>query len=192
MADKGPAGPREPALDRTGARKRAGEADVETRLAGLPERPTRELRAEWRRLHRVEPPPRLSRDLLVRGIAYKIQEQAQGGPSAALKRRLRRLAEQIASGADMANGSGSRLRPGARLVREWRGATHSVIALEYGFEYEGKRYRSLSQIAKAITGAHWSGPRFFGLTKLPGKSDAADRSASSNTHDHEDSHAPVR
>ena len=153
--------------------------EVEVQLAGLAERTTRDLRAEWRQLHRAEPPSRLSRDLLIRGIAYKIQERANGKPNAALKRRLRGLAEQLATGNDVAGSGGTVLRPGARLVREWRGTTHTVTVLEDGFDHEGERYRSLSQIAQAITGAHWSGPRFFGLIKAPGKGDAK---ASEHSH----------
>ena len=64
---------------------------------------------------------------------------------------------------------GPNLRPGARLVREWRGRTHTIQVTEDGFEYDGKPYSSLSKIAHAITGAHWSGPRFFGLNRPPGR-----------------------
>jgi hypothetical protein len=60
------------------------------------------------------------------------------------------------------------LKTGTRLVRQWRGHSHTVLVREDGFEYEGQRYRSLSMIAERITGAHWSGPRFFGLTKRAG------------------------
>ena len=63
--------------------------------------------------------------------------------------------------------SGMCLRPGTRLVREWRGRTHTVVAMENGFEYAGKTFPSLTKIAHAITGAHWSGPRFFGLIRKP-------------------------
>jgi hypothetical protein len=107
----------------------------------------------------------LSRDLLIRALAYKIQEQASGGPDAVLKRRLRRLAEQLAAGAALSEGTGTTLKAGARLVREWRGQAHTVTVVENGFDYDGQRFRSLSQIAKAITGVHWSGPRFFGLAR---------------------------
>jgi hypothetical protein len=127
--------------------------------------PTRDLRAEWRRQYRAEPPSKLSRDLLIRALAYKIQEQASGGPDAVLKRRLRRLAEQLAAGAALSEGTGTTLKAGARLVREWRGQAHTVTVVENGFDYDGQRFRSLSQIAKAITGVHWSGPRFFGLAR---------------------------
>jgi len=123
------------------------------------------LREEWRRLCRSEP-PQISRDLLMRAVAYRLQELEFGG--------LPKWARQSLAGAT-ANSQPSkrnegtskpaepRLKPGARLVREWRGRTHTVMALDDGFEFEGRLYRSLTQIAREITGAHWSGPRFFGL-----------------------------
>jgi hypothetical protein len=74
------------------------------------------------------------------------------------------------------------LRPGARLVREWRGRTHTVIVTEDGFEYAGKSFLSLSKIAHVITGAHWSGPRFFGLTRRPASNDQSN-SDSAETRD---------
>ena len=125
------------------------------------------LRAEWRRLYRSHPPKRAGRDLLARAIAYKLQERALGGLSAATKRRLRALAEQLETGDGTAFDAGIALKPGAKLVREWGGDTYVVIALDDGFEFDGRRYRSLTKIAREITGAHWSGPRFFGLKRAP-------------------------
>jgi hypothetical protein len=87
-----------------------------------------------------------------------------GGPSRALQRRLRTLAAEFEKGARSFD-PGGMLKTGATLVRQWRGCTHTVLVGEEGFEYEGQRYRSLSVIAERITGAHWSGPRFFGLIK---------------------------
>lgn len=127
------------------------------------------LRIEWRRLYRAHPPKRVARDLLVLGVAWKIQEQAYGGLSAATKRRLADLAKTMDQDGDLARSRVARLKPGAKLIREWRGVTHTVIVLEDGFEWRGKRRRSLSVIAEQITGAHWSGPRFFGLV---GKAEA--------------------
>jgi hypothetical protein len=127
------------------------------------------LRTEWRRLYRAHPPKRVARDLLVLGVAWKIQEQAHGGLGAATKRRLADLAKTMERNGDLARRRVARLKPGAKLIREWRGETHTVIVLEDGFEWRGKRQRSLSVIAKLITGAHWSGPRFFGLN---GKAEA--------------------
>ena len=128
------------------------------------------LRSEWRRLYRAHPPKRVARDLLVLGVAWKIQEQTYGGLGAATKRRLADLAKTMERDGDLARSRVARLKPGAKLIREWRGETHTVVVLEDGFEWRGKRRRSLSVIAQLITGAHWSGPRFF---RLNGKSEAS-------------------
>ncbi len=137
------------------------------KLAALADLDAVGLRAEWRRLYRSHPPKRAGRDLLARAIAYKLQERALGGLSAAAKRKLRAFAEQLDRGDGTAFDAGISLKPGAKLVREWHGEIYSVMALEQGFEFNGRRYRSLSRIAREITGAHWSGPRFFGLKRAP-------------------------
>jgi DNA invertase Pin-like site-specific DNA recombinase len=124
-----------------------------------------ELRGEWRRLHRMPPPMRLSRDLLVRGITYKLQERAYGGLSTATARKLEQAgADSPSRGAAKPTPSVS-LRPGTRLVREWRGVTHTALIHADGIEWRGQRYRSPSVVARKITGARWSGPRFFGLRR---------------------------
>jgi hypothetical protein len=122
------------------------------------------LRQEWRRLYRAEP-PRLSRDLMMRALAYRIQEIAFGGLSKSTLRRLATLAVEFESEGRIATPAQPRIKPGARLVREWHGRTHAVVVTEEGFEFEGKLYRSLTSVAREITGAAWSGPRFFGLAK---------------------------
>ncbi|HVY89884.1 MAG TPA: DUF2924 domain-containing protein [Hyphomonadaceae bacterium] len=130
-----------------------------------------ELRAEWQRLYRAQP-PRLSRDLLMRGVAYRIQELASGGLSKAALRRLAALEKAMSEKGDLTSASSlAPARPGTRLLREWRGKTHTVIVVEDGFEYAGAVYPSLTRIAEKITGAHWSGPRFFGLRGKPTSSD---------------------
>jgi hypothetical protein len=106
----------------------------------------------------------LSRDLLIRALAYELQQRAHGGPSLALQRRLQSLAGASDNGT-MAVDPGIVLKAGTALVRQWRGRTHTVLVHNDGFEHEGQRYRSLTAIAERITEAHWSGPRFFGLTK---------------------------
>jgi Protein of unknown function (DUF2924) len=137
--------------------------DIAQALARLSEMTIFELRGKWQRLYRASPPMRLSRDLLIRGITYKLQERALGGLSASVLRKLARLNTE-------ADGSKARdptppisLKAGTRLVREWRGVTHSVLVHADGIEWNGRRYQSLSVVAQEITGAHWSGPRFFGL-----------------------------
>jgi len=114
------------------------------------------------RLHQTPPPKRLSRDLLLRGIAYKLQENALGGLSKATLRKLQG-SSQAESIATVRRRPRSLFKPGTRLVREWQGTTHTVVILAEGVEWRGQRYQSLSVIAREIIGAHWSGPRFFGL-----------------------------
>ena len=142
-------------------------AELEAKLTALTVMDSDGLRREWRRLYRSHPPKRAGRDLLARAIAYRLQERARGGLSAATKRKLRTFAEQLESGDGNAFDPGIVLKPGAKLVREWHGKTYTVVVLENGFQFDGRRFRSLSQIARKITGTHWSGPRFFGLKRKP-------------------------
>jgi hypothetical protein len=123
-----------------------------------------QLREEWRRLYR-DNPPRMSRDLLVRAIAYRMQELAYGGISKASHRKLMALTRELGATGSIVRDRDREIRPGTQLVREWRGRTHKVVVTKDGFEYAGKTYAYLSKIAQAITGAHWSGPRFFGLNR---------------------------
>ncbi len=136
---------------------------VEAVLAALPGMSHADLRAEWRRAYRSDPPKRSGRDLLELGIAWRLQERALGGMSASLKRRIADLAKTMETRGDLARARAVTLKPGARVMREWRGVTHDVRVLEEGFEWRGARWRSLSAIAREITGTQWSGPRFFGL-----------------------------
>ena len=135
---------------------------VERQIVGLLDRSTPELRLAWLEFHRAGPPLGLSRDLLIRALAYELQQRVHGGPSLALRRRLQSLAGASEKGAV---DPGLVLKAGTSLVRQWRGYTHTVLVHKDGFEYEGQRYRSLTAIAERITEAHWSGRRFFGLTK---------------------------
>jgi Protein of unknown function (DUF2924) len=139
-------------------------AELDREIAGLVDRPTQELRHVWRTLHHTGPPLGLSRDLMIRGLADKLQQRAHGGQSRALQRRLQILAGEFEKGARSFD-PGKVLKTGATLVRQWRGRTHTVLVGEDGFEYDGQHYRSLTVIAEQITGAHWSGPRFFGVSK---------------------------
>jgi hypothetical protein len=122
------------------------------------------LRHEWRRLYHKEP-PRISRDLFVLGLGYRLQEIAQGGLSKATRRKLQTIAKALRTKGRVGPAPSLSLKPGARLVREWGRRTHTVTVTEDGFEYAGQDYPSLTKIAKRIPGAHWSGPRFFGLLK---------------------------
>jgi hypothetical protein len=141
--------------------------DIAKALVRLSELTIFELRGEWRRLHRMPPPMRLSRDLLIRGITYKLQERAYGGLSMATARKLAPAAADKLSRGAVKPAPPISLRPGTRLAREWRGVTHMVLIHADGIEWRGQRYRSLSLVARKITGARWSGPRFFGLGQRP-------------------------
>jgi hypothetical protein len=152
-----------------GAGQRLPLADLTRRLRSLDGLPVEALRAEWRRLYRVPAPPCYSRDLLLRGISYRLQELALGGLPPATQRRLS-TPSAPGSGVTPARTRApppARVKPGSTLVRAWHGETHTVLVGEDGFEHQGRRYASLSQIAREITGAHWSGPRFFGLRREP-------------------------
>ena len=120
------------------------------------------LEQAWRELVGTPAPARMSQTLMRRVIAFEIQALAQGGLS-------KSLLKSITAAATPASKSTPRLKPGGRLLREWNGTTHVVDVTEGGFIWNGQTYRSLSAIARAITGAHWSGPRFFGFTKGLGK-----------------------
>ena len=159
--------------DRNGRSRSGNTAEVDAEICELVGQSTCDLRLTWRRLYRTAPPPGLSRDLLIRALANQLQERAHGGPTAALRRRLQTLVGEFEKGGAF-SGPGSVLKTGTTLVRQWRGHTHTVLVREDGFDYEGQRYRSLTVIAERITGAHWSGPRFFGLTKRTGASVGAE------------------
>ena len=128
--------------------RRPDLTEVERQIAGLAERSTPDLRVAWRQLHRTGPPLGLSRDLLIRALAYELQQHAHGGPSLALRRRLQSLAGASEKGAV---DPGIVIKAGTTLVRQWRGHTHTVLVHNDGFEHAGQRYRSLTAIAERIT-----------------------------------------
>ena len=115
------------------------------------------LAALWPELFQRPAPKGLSRSFLRRFIAYEIQARQHGGLSVQHRKQLAQ--EETPSSKRRAPG----LKPAGRLLREWNGVTHVIDVVEDGFVWQGRRHRSLSAIARAITGAHWSGPRFFGL-----------------------------
>lgn len=137
-----------------------GNNDRTIDLGALQSLDLQELRSRWVTAYGAEPLPRLSRELLIRGIAYRLQERARGG----VTKKVLRMLEQVASGKGKSDAvSNSSMRLGTRLVREWQGRAHEVIVVNGGFLWSGNTYRSLSEIARLITGTRWSGPRFFGL-----------------------------
>ena len=142
-------------------------------IATLQSLDVEQLKARWRTLYKSEAPARFSRDLLIGAVAYRMQEQVLGG----LKRATRRLFQRAAANAHARRplklAPVRTLEPGAVLIREWGGIKHRVVVLESGFSFRGKRYRSLSELARLITGSRWSGPLFFGLKTRP-KAEAGD------------------
>lgn len=135
-------------------------ASFDEQLAGVTTMSPAALGAAWRQL-RKEPPPPVAPDLLRRGLGWHLQVERYGGLSRDAERELAR----VASGSMplLPTQASAVLRPGTRLVRSWHGATYAVLVTENGFEFDGRAYTSLTTIARAITGAAWSGPRFFGL-----------------------------
>ncbi len=145
---------------------------LEAELAALATMSSAQLRSKWLSVFKSPAPP-ITADLLARGISWRLQERVHGGLSTGTVRELQRLKRQLdASGSMSVNASQGRVMPGTRLVREWGGTSHHVIVLESGYHYRDRRYASLSQIARDITGAHWSGPRFFGLKRAGAGRDA--------------------
>jgi len=136
--------------------------------AGIESLDLSQLRARWKLLYEIEAPPHLSRDLLRRAVAYRMQENVLGGLKPATSRLLRRVAEDARVRKPTKVVPTRKVGPNAILIREWGGTRHEVTVLRNGAMFRGKRYRSLSQVARVITGSHWSGPLFFGL-RAPAK-----------------------
>lgn len=145
-------------------------ARVEDQMAALAAMSKPQLRAEWRRLFRGQMmPPDAGRDLILRALTNKVQEKALGAMPPAIAKELRRLAKQLTEQGQLEMSRQPKLKPGTRLVRRWHEKTYHVLVLETGFQFESRHYASLTPIARAITGAEWSGPRFFGLVTRGGK-----------------------
>jgi len=140
-------------------------ADLTARLTELSSMKKRELWALWKQLFRRAAPPQVRRELLIRILASRIQEQEYGGLRAETRKRLRELIRKFAVNPEAEMPGTQRIKPGTRLIREWQGKSRHVTVLERGYSYAGKHYSSLSQIARLITGTRWSGPLFFGLRR---------------------------
>ena len=143
--------------------------DLIARIAALKTMPTPDLQAKWRELFETEP-PRRNRGYLESRIAYRIQELEHGGLSPATVARLEALGETLDGGDPKVRKRRVDDRPvaGTRLIREYQGIDHCVTVLTDGFEYQGRPYKSLSAVARAITGTRWNGPLFFGLRNSGG------------------------
>ena len=154
----------------SGRQTSAAAADpvVEAELDRLPTIPIADLRKRYRELFRIEPPKAFGPDLLRRSIAHNIQERAYGG----LAPPIRRLLHQMVKAASVKpNGRlelPRRIKTGSELVRTWHRRTYRVTVVADGFTYGGKTFANLSEIATAITGTRWNGPRFFGLRSAAG------------------------
>jgi Protein of unknown function (DUF2924) len=137
---------------------------IPARLAALKTTTTPKLKEQWRELFGAEPPP-YNRRFLESRLAYRIQELAYGGLKPETARRLEQLGEELDGGKVHVRRQRHDRRPitGTRLVREWQGTEQVVTVLADGFEWQGRPYRSLSAIARAITGTRWNGPLFFGI-----------------------------
>lgn len=138
--------------------------NVLTQLAALKKMEPRQLKEKWRELFGNEPPA-FNRGYLESRLAYRIQELALGGLNKETLGRINRLRADMVSGMPLREKEKGRPLTGTILVREHDGIEHRVQVLAEGFEYNGKRYRSLTAIAKQITGTHWNGPMFFGLRR---------------------------
>ena len=143
--------------------RHAPSSDTGRAIADLETAPRTVLADRWRTLYRLDPPKGVGRRFLIGAIAHALQMKDAGRSTRGVRRRLERLVEARSSAATTRTTASQQLRPGARLIREWNGLTHTVEVVEDGYVWNGDRHRSLSAIARAITGTRWSGPRFFGL-----------------------------
>jgi hypothetical protein len=132
-------------------------------IAALSALSVKHLKDRWRSLYGAEPPRRISRELLTRALAYRLQERTFGGLKPSTRRLLERIGEGRSSSQLMRVAAHRKTAPGTVLIREWKGASHRVTVLDDGVIYRGRRHQSLSEVARAITGTRWSGPLFFGL-----------------------------
>ena len=139
-------------------------AQVLARLAALKDMTVRELKAEWAKLFSSDAPNN-SRPFLEQRLAYRIQELTWGGPSKPVRQLLDALADEVEGKKVRRSVITDPRNPviGTRLLREWDGAEHVITVLKDGFDWQGRRYKSLSSIARDITGTRWNGYRFFGL-----------------------------
>jgi len=142
----------------------ASISKLDKKIVALADLSREDLVAEWIKIYKCKPPKGVKRGLLERAVAYRYQTRRYGK----LKAETSKTLLTIAGGAGVkkvhkSSAAKPELKPGTRLVREWHGTTHQVNVSDTGFIWNDQEYASLSAIAKAITGARWSGPRFFGI-----------------------------
>lgn len=138
---------------------------LEVELQRVADLDLKALKARWLELKGVPLPKFIRRGLAMRAVAHAIQKRALGGLDRATQRKLDQLVEQIVPSGVKPPRRPNRIKTGTRLVREWNGRIYEVTVLPDGFEWKGERHRSLSMIARKITGTRWNGWVFFGLKK---------------------------
>ena len=139
------------------------QSRLEVDLDQLEQAPRDELVRHWARLFNRTLPANMSSKLVRRAVTYQLQVKAKGGLKPSTCKDLRQIARKGGTSCPLRKGPRTVVKPGTRLIRDWNGTSHIVEVIDRGFIWEGREYRSLSAIARAITGARWSGPRFFGL-----------------------------
>jgi hypothetical protein len=153
----------------TASRRHAGpqrqqrHASLQADLAAVAVARLSELRAIWSDRLNEDPPTLRSPEIFRRMLAYRLQEAVHGGLSAACRRRLAQIEARRAAPPAKASPAPVRINPGATLIRVWKGVRHEVRVVAGGYDHEGQSYKSLSEVARAITGTRWNGPLFFGL-----------------------------
>ena len=143
--------------------KNQSAEDLSAEIAGLTALSRERLQAKWRELYHTETPRKIGRDLLIRAIAYRLQENAYDGLKPATRRVLAKVAEDASARRPVRIAPERTLKPGTVLLRDWHGVQHQVTVLETAIMFQKKQYKSLSEVARKITGTRWSGPLFFGL-----------------------------
>ncbi len=142
---------------------RSGTRSLTEELAELRGLDSDALKQRWRALYRTAAPVHIGRALLLQAVAYRLQERVLGSLKSSTRRLLERAAEDNVHRRPLTDAPTTMVTPGTVLIREWHGVSHRVTVLEDGVLLRGARYRSLSEVARKITGTRWSGPRFFGL-----------------------------
>jgi hypothetical protein len=175
------------------SRRERDEAALEAEIGRLPDLGHAELRARWKFLFGRPAPKSLRRKFMARALAYQMQVAAYGGLSAATRRRLREIAMAVRNGDRDGILGGAQIKPGTQLIRQWQNTTHTVMVLDDGFALDGRIYKSLSAVAKTITGTNWNGYVFFGIKRAArGNKAAAGSKRDSRPRDQPHSEADTR
>lgn len=136
---------------------------VEAELTKLARLPINDLRGIWKERLEGEPPAVRSREVMARLLGWRLQAEAFGGLDVTSERKLREISDALERTGTYEPKLRRDLSPGVVITREWKGVVHKVSVTDRGFEHEGRQFKSLSDVARTITGTRWSGPRFFGL-----------------------------